>query len=123
MENRARCFMFSLFIFWIYWYTSAVLGSSHLFSEVEMAQKNYKVRAAHCSWRAPEEEIYQTLRRITDPLHRSWAKLEKADRIVIKFNMMKPHSRIIYYMGRRARVGRRHGRARCVAVVARANPR
>ena len=47
------------------------------------------------------EEIYQTLRRITDPLHRSWAKLEKAERIVIKFNMMKPHNRIIYYMGRR----------------------
>ena len=43
-----------------------------------MAEKNYKVRAAHCNWRASEEEIYRTLRRITDPLHRSWEKLEKA---------------------------------------------
>ena len=66
-----------------------------------MAEKNYKVRAAHCNWRASEEEIYQTLRRITDPLHRSWEKLEKANRIVIKLNMMKLHNRIIYYMGRR----------------------
>ena len=59
-----------------------------------MAEKNYKVRAAHCNWRASEEEIYRTLRRITDPLHRSWEKLEKADRIVIKFNMMKLLNRI-----------------------------
>ena len=66
-----------------------------------MAEKNYKVRAAHCNWRASEEEIYRTLRRITDPLHRSWEKLERADRIVIKFNMMKLRNRIIYYMGRR----------------------
>ena len=66
-----------------------------------MSEKAYKVRGAHCDWRASEEEIYQTLRRVTDPLDRSWEKLEKADRIVIKFNMMKMHERIIYYMGRR----------------------
>ncbi|MDP6038685.1 MAG: DUF362 domain-containing protein, partial [Candidatus Latescibacteria bacterium] len=61
----------------------------------------YRVRAAQCNWRASQEEIYQTLREITDPLDRSWAKLEKADKIVIKFNMMKLHHRIIHYMGRR----------------------
>jgi hypothetical protein len=66
-----------------------------------MAEKNYKVRAAHCDYRASEEEIYQTLRRITDPLDRSWERLEKADKIVIKFNMMKLNGRIIYYFGRR----------------------
>ncbi len=66
-----------------------------------MTEKNYRVRAAQCNWRASQEEIYQTLREITDPLDRSWAKLEKADKIVIKFNMMKLHHRIIHYMGRR----------------------
>ena len=29
-------------------------------------EKQFKVRAAHCDYRATEEEIYQTLRRITD---------------------------------------------------------
>jgi len=66
-----------------------------------MAQKNFKVRAAHCDFRASQEEIYQTLRRVTDPLEKSWEKLEKADRIVIKFNMMKLHARLEYYFGRR----------------------
>ena len=66
-----------------------------------MPEKQFKVRAAHCDHRASEEEIYQTLRKITDPLTRSWEKLEKADKIVIKFNMMKPHERIIYFQGRR----------------------
>lgn len=66
-----------------------------------MSEKAYKVRAAHCDYRASQEEIYQALRRITDPLDRSWKRLEKADRIVIKFNMMKLHPRIIYYLGRR----------------------
>ena len=66
-----------------------------------MADKSYRVRAAHCDHRAAEEEIYNTLQRITDPLERSWKKLEKANRVVIKFNMMKLHNRIIYYMGRR----------------------
>jgi hypothetical protein len=66
-----------------------------------MDQANFKVRAAHCDFRASQEEIYQTLRRVTDPLDRSWEKLEKADRIVIKFNMMKLHARLEYYFGRR----------------------
>ncbi|MCZ6633043.1 MAG: DUF362 domain-containing protein [bacterium] len=66
-----------------------------------MAEKQYRVRAAHCSYRASGEEIYQTLRRMTDPLTRSWERLEKADRIVIKFNMMKLHERLFIYFGRR----------------------
>lgn len=66
-----------------------------------MSEKQYKVRAAHCDYRASEEEIYQTLRRITDPLSRSWAKIEKAKKVVIKFNMIKPHERIFYFHGRR----------------------
>jgi uncharacterized protein (DUF362 family) len=63
--------------------------------------KDYKVRAVHCHHRASEEEIFQTLKRITDPLDRSWAKLEAADRIVLKFNMMKLPDRLHYFAGRR----------------------
>ena len=40
--------------------------------------KDYMTRAAHCDYRATEEEIFQTLRRITDPLTRSWEKIERA---------------------------------------------
>ncbi len=66
-----------------------------------MPEKQYQVRAAHCDYRATEEEIYRTLRRITDPLTRSWDKIEKAQKVVIKFNMMKPYERIAYFQGRR----------------------
>ncbi len=66
-----------------------------------MADKSYRVRAAHCDHRAAEEEIYNTLQRITDPLERSWKKLEKANRVVIKFNMMKKPESLVYYQGRR----------------------
>ncbi|OGG57134.1 MAG: hypothetical protein A3F84_19205 [Candidatus Handelsmanbacteria bacterium RIFCSPLOWO2_12_FULL_64_10] len=66
-----------------------------------MAEKQYKVRAARCDHRATEEEVYRTLRRITDPLTRSWEKIEKAKRVVIKFNMMKPQKDIAYFGGRR----------------------
>ena len=65
------------------------------------AAKDYAVRAAHCDYRASDEEIYQTLRRITDPLERSWAKIERARKVVIKLNMNKLRDRIVYYQGRR----------------------
>ena len=39
--------------------------------------KDYMTRAAHCNYQATEEEIYQTLRKITDPLTRSWSKIER----------------------------------------------
>ena len=66
-----------------------------------MSTKDYTVRAGYCHHRASEDEIYATLKRITDPLHRSWEKLEAAERIVLKFNMMKlPHG-IHYFEGRR----------------------
>jgi hypothetical protein len=63
--------------------------------------KAYTVRAAHCDHRATDEEIYQTLRRITDPLTRSWEKIERANKIVIKLNMMKTPERLFYFEGRR----------------------
>ena len=55
-----------------------------------MGDGQYAVRASHCDHRASEEEIYEVLKRTTDPLDRSWKKLEKARRIVLKFNMIKP---------------------------------
>ena len=66
-----------------------------------MDDRQYRVRASHCDHRASEEEIYQVLKRTTDPLERSWQKLEKARRIVLKFNMIKPPERIEYFAGRR----------------------
>ena len=50
-----------------------------------MSRKDYQVRAGYCHHRASEEEIYKTLKRITDPLDRSWAKLEAADNKVVAF--------------------------------------
>lgn len=65
------------------------------------ADKEFAVRASHCDHRATEEEIYQVLKRTTDPLHRSWQKLEKARKIVLKFNMIKKREAIAYFAGRR----------------------
>lgn len=66
-----------------------------------MDDRQYTVRASHCDHRASEEEIYEVLKRTTEPLERSWKKLEKARRIVLKFNMIKPPERIEYFAGRR----------------------
>ena len=66
-----------------------------------MIEKTYRVRAAHCHHRATEEEIYQVLRRSTEPLTRSWERLGKANRIVMKFNMIKRREHVEYFAGRR----------------------
>ena len=47
---------------------------------------DYKVRAAHCDYRAEEDQIYEALKRATDPLTETWDRLAKAKRIGIKFN-------------------------------------
>ena len=52
--------------------------------------RGYTVRAARCDHRASAGEIYRTLERITAPLTRSWERLERARRIVLKFNMTEP---------------------------------
>ena len=65
-----------------------------------MSDKQYSVRAVRCDHRsATNEEVYENLRRATDPLTRSWEKLESAKKIVIKFNMMHPN--VEYFRGRR----------------------
>ena len=41
-------------------------------------ERDYKVRAIHCSHQASAEEIYERLKEITAPLDRAWEKIEKA---------------------------------------------
>ena len=64
-------------------------------------EKSYTVRAAHCAYRASADEIYRALSVITGPLDRSWRRIERADRVVIKLNMMKLPEKIAYLHGRR----------------------
>ena len=59
----------------------------------------YKVRAVHCDHRASDEEIYQALRRATDPLTDTWERLGRARRIGIKFNQDKQPQFRVYYRG------------------------
>jgi len=66
-----------------------------------MADKPYTVRAARCDHTSSFEEIYDTLKRLTAPLKSSWKKIEKAKKIVIKFNMMSLNENIVYFEGRR----------------------
>ncbi|MBT5829431.1 MAG: DUF362 domain-containing protein, partial [Candidatus Latescibacteria bacterium] len=65
------------------------------------AEKSYKVRATHCSHKASREEIYQKLKTVTNPLTRSWDKLEKAKKIGIKVNMQMRTEHIRRIGGRR----------------------
>ena len=64
-------------------------------------QLAYRVRAAHCDHRSTDEQIYKTLKKITDPLERSWEKLEGAKKIALKMNVMMPPDRIVRFEGRR----------------------
>ncbi len=59
----------------------------------------YRVRAVRCSHRASDQEVYQALKRATDPLDRAWAKLEAASRITIKFNQAFEPDRLVRYEG------------------------
>ena len=64
-------------------------------------EKHYKVRASHCHYSATEDEIYNALKKTTDPLDRTWEKLEKAKKVVLKLNMIKKPEAIVYFKGRR----------------------
>ena len=63
--------------------------------------KNYRVRAVHCDYRSGDEEVYQALRRATDPLERTWERLEKAGRIAIKFNQEFTPGEVVMHEGQR----------------------
>jgi hypothetical protein len=62
-------------------------------------EKSYKVRAVHCDYQASEDEVYQALKRATDPLTESWTRLRRAKRIGIKFNQDKEPQNRVYYEG------------------------
>jgi uncharacterized protein (DUF362 family) len=61
----------------------------------------YTVRAAHCDYRASDEDVYQALKRATDPLDRAWERLRKAGRIAIKFNQDWLREKMVYHQGHR----------------------
>ena len=66
-----------------------------------MEKKQFTVRAVACDHRADDERIYQTLKKATEPLTRAWQRIERARKVVIKFNMMKLPERLYYFAGRR----------------------
>lgn len=59
----------------------------------------YKVRAVHCDYRASEDEVYEALKRATEPLTDTWERLRRAKRIGIKFNQDKEPKNRVYYEG------------------------
>ncbi len=63
--------------------------------------KDYRVRAIPCSHQASGEEIYERLKSITAPLDRSWARIEKARKVGIKFNMQMRTEAVRRIGGRR----------------------
>jgi len=63
--------------------------------------KDYAVRAVACDYRSDDDAVYEALCRATEPLSRAWKKLEKADRIVVKFNMGWPIDEVVLYEGQR----------------------
>jgi uncharacterized protein (DUF362 family) len=65
------------------------------------AAKKPVVRAVHCDYRSSDEEIYQALKRATDPLDNAWDKLKRAKRIGIKFNQDWNPSRLVVHEGHR----------------------
>ena len=62
---------------------------------------NYAVHVAHCDWRETDENVYQALKRATQPLTRAWDRLRKAKRIAIKFNQDKDKAHLTLHEGHR----------------------
>lgn len=60
---------------------------------------SYRVRAVHCDHMASDDDVYEALKRATDPLTESWDRLRKAKRIGIKFNQDKEPKERVYYGG------------------------
>lgn len=65
------------------------------------ANQPYHVRAVQCDYRCSDEEVYQALKRATDPLDQAWEKLSHARRIGIKFNQDWVHEKVKYHEGHR----------------------
>jgi uncharacterized protein (DUF362 family) len=59
------------------------------------------VQAVYCDHRADDEAVYEALARATAPLTRAWDKLERARRVVIKFNQDWPLETVVMFAGQR----------------------
>lgn len=66
-----------------------------------LTHNHHSVRAVYCDYRASDEEVYQALKRATEPLTEAWKKLSRARRIAIKFNQDWVKERVVYYQGQR----------------------
>lgn len=64
-------------------------------------EKTYRVRAVACDYRSSDEEVYQALKRATDPLEAAWEKLGRARRIGIKFNQHWARHHVVMHAGHR----------------------
>ena len=62
------------------------------------------VRAVHCSHLASDEEVYEALKRATQPLTAAWDKLRKARRIAIKFNQDKEPRNLVTWRNHRVQL-------------------
>ncbi len=60
-----------------------------------------RVRAVYCDYRSADEEVFQALKRATDPLTDTWDRLSRARRIGIKFNQDWPLHRMKIHEGHR----------------------
>ena len=43
-----------------------------------MSEKQYTVRAAACDHRTDYKDVYETLKRITEPLTESWTRITRS---------------------------------------------
>ncbi len=66
-----------------------------------MATQQYTVRTVRCDHRSSDEEVYQALRRATEPLERAWERLGRARRIAVKFNQDKAREHVVMFAGQR----------------------
>ncbi len=62
---------------------------------------DYAVRAVQCDYQSSDEEVYQALKRATQPLFRTWDRLSRAKRIAIKFNQDWLQQSVVMYQGHR----------------------
>src|SRR5690606_12163561 len=66
-----------------------------------LATQQYTVRTVRCDHRSSDEEVYQALRRATEPLERAWERLGRARRIAVKFNQDKAREHVVMFAGQR----------------------
>ena len=64
-------------------------------------KSDFTVRAVSCDYAATETQVYEALKRATDPLTKTWDRLSRAKSIGIKFNQDWEPETIVYHKGHR----------------------